>query len=115
MQGADGIVFVADSRRDKLKLNMERLQEMVQSLYAIGQSLESVPIVLQYNKRDLPSAVPVEVMDKYLNPLQWPRFESSMWWRVHDSYLQLRRTVGVMETFQAIQARIRERLEASAT
>jgi mutual gliding-motility protein MglA len=114
LQGTDGIVFVADSQRDKLQEDIKSLQEMVKGLYAIGQSLESVPIVLQYNKRDIPNALPVAVMDKYLNPFQWPRFESSMWWRENDSNVQIRRTVGVMETFQAIHSRIRERLEASA-
>ncbi len=114
LQGADGIVFVADSQRDKLQEDIKSLQEMVKGLYALGQSVDTVPIVLQYNKRDVPNAVAVEVMDKYLNPLQWPRFESSIWSNDPVSGIAIRRTLGVMETFQAIQSRIYERLAVSA-
>jgi hypothetical protein len=65
-------------------------------------------VVLQYNKRDMPSVLPAEVMDKYLNPLGWPRFESTLWWR--DGSYQLRRTVGVLEAFQAVRERVIARL-----
>jgi mutual gliding-motility protein MglA len=109
LQGADGIVFVADSQRDKLQEDIKSLQEMVRGLYANGRSLDNTPVVLQYNKRDLvPYILPAEVMDKYLNPLGWPRFESTLWWRDGDH--QMRRTVGVFEAFREICARVIARL-----
>lgn len=108
LRGADGIVFVADSQRDILQENIKSLQEMVRGLYANGRSLDNTPVVLQYSKRDLLNILPVEVMDKYLNPLGWPRFESTLWWS-QGSY-QMRRTVGVLEAFQAICERVIARL-----
>ncbi|HYF63903.1 MAG TPA: hypothetical protein VD886_13870, partial [Herpetosiphonaceae bacterium] len=108
LRGADGIVFIADSQRDKIQEDIISLQEMVRGLYAHGGSLDNIPVVLQYTKRDMPGILPAEVMDKYLNPLGWPRFESTLWWR-EGSY-QLRRTVGVFEAFQAIRERVIARL-----
>jgi signal recognition particle receptor subunit beta len=108
LRGADGIVFVADSQRIKLQDNIKSLQEMVRTVYANSRSLDDTPVVLQYSKRDMPNILPAEVMDKYLNPLGWPRFESTLWWR--DGSYQMRRTVGVLEAFQAVRERVIARL-----
>jgi mutual gliding-motility protein MglA len=108
LRGADGVVFIADSQRDKLQEDVKSLQELIQGLHSFGQSPLATPVVLQYNKRDLPSVLPAEVMDKYLNPLSWPRFESTLWWR--DGSYQMRRTVGVLEAFQAVRERVIARL-----
>lgn len=107
--GADGIVFVADSQRDKLQENIRRLQQMVRALAHQGRKLADVPIVLQYNKRDIPGALPVELMDKYLNPLGWPRVGSSLWYRDEDGWSG-RSGKGVMEAFALICRLVAERL-----
>lgn len=107
--GADGIVFIADSQRDKLQEDIKSLQEMVRTLVRQGRKLADVPIVLQYNKRDIPNAVPVEAMDKYLNPLGWPRVESSLWYRDEDGWSG-RSGQGAMEAFELICRMIVERL-----
>lgn len=76
LNGADGVVFVADSARDKLQDNIKSLQELARNITRQNKNFKDFPIVLQYNKRDLPQALPVAVMDKYLNPLNWQRFDS---------------------------------------
>ena len=76
LNGADGIVFVADSARDRLQDDLESLNELARNLRAQGKNIADYPLVLQYNKRDTPSALPVPVMDRYLNSLKVPRFEA---------------------------------------
>lgn len=76
LNGADGVVFVADSQRDKLEENINSLKELARNITKQNKKFNEFPIVLQYNKRDLPNALPVAVMDKYLNPLGWQRFEA---------------------------------------
>jgi mutual gliding-motility protein MglA len=76
LNGADGVVFVADSGRDRLKDNLESLTELSHNIRAQGKRFSDYPLVLQYNKRDIPNALPVPVMDKYLNSMKVPRFEA---------------------------------------
>ncbi len=77
LNGADGVVFVADSNRAKLEDNVNSLKELSRNVQKMGKRFQDYPIVLQYNKRDLPTALPVPMMDKYLNPLNWQRYEAS--------------------------------------
>src|SRR4030042_5714023 len=56
LNGVDGIVFVADSQRDRMEGNIETLLDLENNLLASGFSLETFPWVVQYNKRDLPNA-----------------------------------------------------------
>lgn len=77
LNGADGVVFVADSKRDKLEENVNSLKELSRNVQRMGKRFQEFPMVLQYNKRDLPNALPVPVMDKYLNPLNWTRCEAT--------------------------------------
>ncbi len=77
LSGADGVVFVADSRRDKLEENVNSLKELARNVQKMGKRFQDFPLVLQYNKRDLPNALSVPIMDKYLNPLHWTRCEAS--------------------------------------
>ena len=76
LKGADAIVFVADSQAEELAANRESLKNLRENLREHGKDLEEVPLVLQYNKRDLPSALPVEKLDEELNPDRVPSFES---------------------------------------
>jgi signal recognition particle receptor subunit beta len=66
LSGADGVVFVADSSPDQTDANRLSWQNLIANLHA--SSLERVPIVLQYNKRDLPNAVPIEACDRFGDP-----------------------------------------------
>lgn len=76
LKGADGIVFVADSQDFALDANMESLQNLEDNLKRQGIRLREMPLVIQYNKRDLPNTLPVAEIDKELNKLQAPTFES---------------------------------------
>jgi hypothetical protein len=76
LNGADGVVFVADSSRNRLRDNLESLNELATNIKAQGKRFTDYPLVLQYNKRDVPDAWPVPIMDKYLNTIKVPRFEA---------------------------------------
>jgi signal recognition particle receptor subunit beta len=76
LKGADGIVFVADSQDFALDANLESLQNLEDNLKRQGIRLREMPLVIQYNKRDLPNAMPVAEMDPELNKLGAPTFES---------------------------------------
>lgn len=68
LTGVDGLVFVADSQRDKMEENLESFKNLEENLTYYGKSLSTLPIIIQYNKRDLPDAMPVAEMEQILNP-----------------------------------------------
>jgi len=72
LQGCDGVVFVADSNPDIMAENIESLDNLAKNLRENGLDLEEIPLVLQFNKRDLPNAVPVEEINAKLNRRNWP-------------------------------------------
>jgi len=76
LQGADGIVFVADSKRGKMEENIESLDDLVENMREYGMNVDEMPIVLQYNKRDLPETYSVAEMDESLNRWSAPTFEA---------------------------------------
>jgi signal recognition particle receptor subunit beta len=76
LKGADGIVFVADSQDFALDANMESLQNLEDNLKRQGVRIREIPVVIQYNKRDLPNALPVKEIDAAMNKLSAPWFES---------------------------------------
>lgn len=76
LNGADGIVFVADSQRSKLGENVRSLQELARNLTQQGKRFLEYPMVLQYNKRDMPDALPLEILEKYLNSMKVPAYEA---------------------------------------
>lgn len=91
LKNADGIVFVADSQDGALEANIESFSNLRANLAELGMSLEDVPLVLQYNKRDLQQILPVERLQKALNTLDAPYFEASA-----------RYGLGVFETLKGI-------------
>ncbi len=76
LKGVDGIVFVADSQRERFDANIESLENMFENLKEQGIEPGSVPYVIQYNKRDLPNAVPLDELRATLNPDGVPDFEA---------------------------------------
>ena len=76
LKGADGIVFVADSQDFALDANLESLQNLEDNLKRQGIRLREMPLVMQYNKRDLPNAMATTEMDAELNKLRAPSYES---------------------------------------
>lgn len=76
LDGADGVVFVADSQTAAHERNLESLDDLRSNLRRLGTSLDDLPFVLQYNKRDLPDVLSVEQLRRELNPSGAPDFET---------------------------------------
>jgi mutual gliding-motility protein MglA len=68
LKGVDGMVFVADSQRPMSEANVESLRNLEENLLELGLSIETIPLVMQYNKRDLRSILTVEELNARLNP-----------------------------------------------
>jgi hypothetical protein len=77
LKGVDGVVFVADSQEARMDANIESLQNLDKNLVEHGFDLASIPYVLQLNKRDLPTALPVDVLYRSLNFKGEPTFEAT--------------------------------------
>jgi signal recognition particle receptor subunit beta len=77
LTGADGVVFVVDSREEALERNLEELRLLRRSLIEPGKKNPGVPIVFQYNKRDLPGTVSIDELNRCLNPTGLPYLEAS--------------------------------------
>jgi signal recognition particle receptor subunit beta len=91
LKGVDGVIFVADSQIERLEANQESMDNLRTNLAEQGYSLEKIPFVIQYNKRDLPNVVPVEELRELLNPMQVPDYEANA-----------RAGVGVFDTLKAV-------------
>ena len=76
LNGADGIVFVVDSQSEKFEENIQSITELELNLRRIGKDLGQFPLVMQWNKRDLSTALPVHVLERYLNRRRVPSFEA---------------------------------------
>ena len=76
LNGADGVVFVADSQPAALDSNLESMGNLETNLSEMGIDLTSFPFVIQYNKRDLPGALPVAELRRQLNGLGVPEIET---------------------------------------
>lgn len=101
LTGADGVVFVADSQKKMAEANVHSLRQLKEHLESHGVDFESVPLVLQYNKRDLEETLDLEVMDEQLNPGSTPFFEAIA-----------TEGVGVEDTLKAISALVLRQLFA---
>jgi hypothetical protein len=76
LKGVDGVAFVADSQEERMDANIESIRNLDENLREQGFDLQTIPYVLQFNKRDLPSALPVDVMYRALNFKREPTFEA---------------------------------------
>lgn len=77
LQGADGVVFVADSQPEAFDSNRESLQNLEENLLEQGIRLDRFPLVMQWNKRDLDKVLPLEQLRTALNARGAPEFETS--------------------------------------
>ncbi len=91
LQGADGVVFVADSQRYMLDQNKDSLMDLKRNLKLNGIDYYTIPLIIQYNKRDLPDILDVADLDSALNDRKVPTFTASAY-----------RGQGVVETLKAI-------------
>ena len=78
LRDADGIIFTADSEWTRMEENAQSFKNLEENLKKLGISLDEVPLVLQYNKRNSPDAAPVNYLDFVLNnhKMRMPTFET---------------------------------------
>jgi len=95
MKGVDGIVFVADARKERLDENVEAMQTMRQYLRHYGYDPDTMPMVIQYNFADAPTALPHHVLARALNPAGRPEFSADT-----------QTGKGVLETLKAISQQV---------
>ena len=94
LASADGMIFVADSAPDRLDANRDALAAVRMTLRDLGNP-ETLPLVFQYNKRDLPEALAEEELERALNPSGRPAFSSVA-----------RQREGVIEPLTAVSERV---------
>jgi len=102
LKGVDGVVFVADSQIARMEANIESMENLRTNLAEQGYSLDKLPYVIQYNKRDMPSVAPVEELRSVLNPQGVPDFEG-----VAST------GIGVFETLKAVAKLVLTELKRS--
>jgi signal recognition particle receptor subunit beta len=100
LKGVDGIVFVADSQIERHDANLDTLDDMIENLKDYKIDIEEIPLVFQYNKRDLPNILPVEVLRRDLNRWNRPDFEAIAI-----------KGIGVLETFKEITKQVLRKLK----
>jgi len=100
LKGADGVVFVADSQLERMEANIQSLADMRQHLGDQGIDPDKISLVIQYNKRDLPNAIPIDELQKALNPRNLPWFEAVA-----------PQGTGVFETLKAIAKIVMQELQ----
>ncbi len=76
LKGVDGLIFVADSQRSRLEANIEAMHNLYENMESYGYDVETLPFVIQYNKRDLPDILSVEELRSILNPMGVPDFQA---------------------------------------
>ncbi|MDF1523808.1 MAG: ADP-ribosylation factor-like protein [Trueperaceae bacterium] len=104
LRGVDGVVFVADSAPNRLRANAESLRNLRENLAEYDLSLGELPYVIQVNKRDLPDALPLDMVRAVLDPAgRVPLFEA-----VAQSYQ------GVVEPLKAVSKLVLEKLSQKA-
>ncbi len=91
LKGVDGVIFVADSQIERMEANMESLENLRTNLGEQSYSLDKIPYVVQYNKRDLPNVAATEELRQMLNTMNVPDFEAVA-----------RTGVGVFDTLKAV-------------
>ena len=76
LRGVDGIVFVADSSESRFDANVEALYNLHDNLKEYDLNIDEIPFVIQWNKRDMPDALPVAELNEELNPEGFEHFEA---------------------------------------
>jgi len=101
LKGVDGIVFVVDSQLERMEADIESFESLEKGLERQGYDLGKLPLVFQYNKRDLQGVAPIQELEATFNPMRRPYFEAVA-----------NRGQGVMETLQAISQRVIQELKS---
>lgn len=102
LRGVDGIVFVADSSEARFDANIEALYNLHDNLKEYDLSLDQIPFIMQWNKRDVPDALPVPELVEELNPEGYEHFEGIAV-----------KGVGVFDTLKAVAKQILRQLQTT--
>jgi signal recognition particle receptor subunit beta len=100
--GADGIIFVADSTPGRMDDNQQSMDNLRENLTEMGRDLNKIPLVIQYNKRDLPNPISLAELEGKLNPNKVPTFETSA-----------KTGEGIFQALKAISALVLEDINSS--
>lgn len=103
LKGLDGIIFVVDSQADRLEENIESMKNLEKNLQQQGYNIREVPLVIQYNKRDLPNALPISELRRHLNLYNAQEVEASAF-----------EGKGVLDSFKMISKNIIQILKGGA-
>lgn len=76
LKGVDGLIFVADSKLERLKDNLDSMEELRGHIQKMGHTPKDIPMVIQYNKRDLPDACAIDELRKVINTFHVPDYET---------------------------------------
>ncbi|MGQ9664461.1 MAG: GTP-binding protein [bacterium] len=76
LRGVDGLVFVVDSQEERREENVESYNNLRDNLESSGLNLSDIPMVIQYNKRDLPNILPINDLQLYINREGYTYFEA---------------------------------------
>jgi len=76
LKGVDGLIFVADSQRSRLEANIEAMHNLYENMESYGYDIDTIPFVIQYNKRDLPDIMSTEELRSVLNPMNVPDYDA---------------------------------------
>ncbi len=95
LKGLDGIIFVADSQKERMEENIDSIKNLKINLDQQGYNIQEIPLIIQYNKRDLPNAANLGDLRKALNLYNAPEFEA-----------KANQGVGVLESLKTVSKSI---------
>lgn len=104
LKGLDGVIFVADSQRERMEENIEAMNNLKTNLEQQGYDIKEIPLIVQYNKRDLPNVASMAELRKSLNLYNAPEFEA-----------KANEGVGVFESLKSVSKSIINVLKGGAT
>lgn len=103
LKGLDGVIFVVDSQADRLEENIASMKNLEKNLEQQGYNIKEIPMVIQYNKRDLPNALPVSELRRHLNRHNSLEVEASAF-----------EGKGVLESFKLVSKNVIQILKGGA-
>lgn len=103
LKGLDGVIFVVDSQADRLEENIASMRNLEKNLEQQGYNIKEIPLVIQYNKRDLPNALPISELRKHINRHNAIEVEASAF-----------EGKGVLESFKLVSKNVIQILKGGA-
>ncbi len=103
LKGADGVVFVADSLKSRAEDNIWSWENLIENLEKNNLNIEEIPIIIEYNKRDLDDVMTVEELEKDVNPDHYPSFPSTA--TTGEGVIKVFKTIGT-EVLKHVKAKL---------